>query len=389
MIIPRVLGLLALATVLVSVTPAPSCADSWMLPTTTTYTSCAGNTRVTVTPRDLDSQLSYFRDKVEHREPAGQKRGKARFASARLERLVDKRWEAVWNHQIANDVAPVSAIVRDDGEYAVTFDDWSHTGYGPNVLVIYGPDGKLVRALALSDLVPADYIKALPHSVSSIQWRGDPRFSADGHKVVVPIAIPSEGLVSDPATVDIAIDLASGIASPSNPTAWEAALETGRKVLAGQIAYEAAAKSAFIAPLLRPKINAEREWHDYLREAVGRSIGDNDTPSTTVLRLPGANDYAVSETWVHDALTESYADKVAIASLSEPNLITVLQKVASKLPDRSLSKITAFIALSDDYWPGAVAAMRHTGAKLVQLNPEQPIPQRPRRIARRYGSARE
>ncbi|MFZ8310653.1 hypothetical protein ACO1LC_14475, partial [Staphylococcus aureus] len=76
-----------------------------------------------------------------------------------------------------------------------------------------------------------------------------------------------------------------------------------------------AAKAAFLAPLLRPKINAEREWHDYLREAVARLIGDDDTPSTTVLRLPGASDYAVSETWVNDALTESYADKVAIASL--------------------------------------------------------------------------
>ena len=382
----RALGLLALGAILISVAPSPSCADSWMLPTTTTYTSCAGHARITVSPRDLKSQLGYFDDKVKNVDPAGQKKGGSPVASARLERLVDRRWQVIWEHQIANDVAPVSALVRDDGEYAVTFDDWHGTGYGPNVVVIYGARGKTVRALALSDVVPADYIKALPHSVSSIHWRGDPRFSPDGQKLIIPVVIPSEDFTSDPATIDIVVDLVDGSVSPNHPGAWNAAEATGRKVLAAQVAYEAATKAAFLAPLLGPKANAEREWHDYLREAVGRMIGDDETPSTTVLRLPGADNYAVSETWVHDALTESYADKVALASLSEPNLVAVLKRVMSKLPDRSLSKVTAFIAVSDQNWPAVVATMRRSGANIVQLDPAKAIPQRPERIARRYGN---
>lgn len=381
----RALGLLALGAILVSIAPSPSCADSWMLPTTTTYTSCAGHARITVSPRDLKSQLGYFNDKVKNVDPAGQKKGGSPVATARLERLVDKRWQVIWEHQIANDVAPVSALVRDDGEYAITFDDWHGTGYGPHAVVIYGAGGKAVRALALSDIVPADYIKALPHSVSSIRWRGEPRFSSDGEKVILPVVIPSEDFASDPATIDIAVDLADGSVSPVNAGAWDAAQATGRKVLAAQLAYEASAKAAFLAPLLGPKTNAEREWHDYLREAVGRLIGDDETPSTTVLRLPGADDYAVSETWVHDALTESYADKVALASLSEANFVAVLKKVMSKLPDRSLSKVTAFIAVSDQNWPEVVATMGRSGAKIVQLDPAKAIPQRPERIARRYG----
>jgi hypothetical protein len=293
----------------------------------------------------------------------------------------------VWDHKIANDVAPVAALVRDDGAYAVTFDNWHGTGYGPNVVVVYGAGGRLIRALALSDIVPVDYIKALPHSVSSLHWRGAPRFSPDGRQVVIPVVIPSGEIVSDPATIDISVDLSDGSVSPRDPAAWNVALATGRKVLSAKIANEAAEKAAFIAPLLGPKINAELEWHGYLREAVGRLLGDDETTSTTVLRLPSADDDAVSETWVHDALTESYADKVALASLSETNLLMVLGKVASKLPDRSLSKITVFIALSDRNWPAAVAVMRPTGAKLVQLDPTKPIPQRARRIARRSGSA--
>ncbi|KQS03114.1 hypothetical protein ASG11_01565 [Sphingomonas sp. Leaf357] len=277
------------------------------------------------------------------------------------------------------------ALVRDDGEYAVTFDDWHGTGYGPNAAVIYGAGGKLVRALALSDVVPSDYIKALPHSVSSIHWRSVPRFSSDGQKVIVPVVIPGKNFVSNTATIDLAVDLVDGRVSPVNPGAWDAAQATARKVLAAQVAYEASAKAAFLAPLLGPKANAEREWHGYLREAVGRLIGDDETPSTTVLRLPGADDYAVSETWVHDALTESYADKVALASLSEPNLVAVLKKVISKLPGRSLSKVTAFIAVSDQNWPEVAAVMQRSGAKIVQLDPLTAIPQRPERIARRYG----
>lgn len=381
----RALGLLALCAILVSVAPSPSCADSWSLPTTTTYTSCAGHARITVSPRDLNSQLGYFDDKMKNVEPPGQNKGGSLVASARLERLVDRRWQVVWEHRIANDVAPVLALVRDDGEYAVTFDDWHGTGYGPNAVVIYGAGGKLVRALALSDVVPADYIKALPHSVSSIRWRRDPRFSSDGQKVIIPVVIPAEDFVSDPATIDIAVDLVDGKVSPISANAWDAAQTTGRKALAAQVALEASAKAAFLAPLLGPKANAEREWHDYLREAVGRLIGDDETPSTTVLRLPGAHDYAVSKTWVRDALTESYADKVALASLSEPNLVAVLKKVTSTLPDRSLSKVTVFIAVSDQNWPKIVATMRRSGAKIVQLDPAKAIAQRPERIARRYG----
>lgn len=384
--IVRAFSLLALAVIVLSVTPAPSCADSWMLPTTTTYTSCSGHARVTVVPRDLDSQSRYFEDKVGKVDPAGQKKGAASVAQARLERLVDRRWQVVWERQIANDVAPVSAIVRDDAEYAVTFDDWHGLGYGPNAVVIYGKGGKLVRAFSLSDVVPNDYIEALPHSVSSIQWRGDPRFSNDGRQVVIPVVIPSEGSLADRVTIDLAIDLADGKVTPIDPAAWEAALTKGRNVRAAQIAWEASAKTAFIAPLVGPKVNAEREWHDYLREAVGRLIGDNDTPSTTVLRNPGAKDYAVSETWVHDALTESYAGKVALGTLSEPNLVSVLQKISAKLPSRSLSKVTVFIALSDRYWPDVASAMQASGAKLIQLDPAKPIPQRPERIVHRYGS---
>ncbi len=384
--IVHALAVLAFGVATISVAPRPARADTWMLPEKTSYASRDGQARVTVTPRALENQLAYFEDKARKSKSAGQKRGGAAAASALVERLIDGRWQSLWERKIANEVAPVSAIVRDDGQYVVTFDDWHMMGYGPNVVAIYGAGGTLVRALALSDLVPDDYLRAMPRSVSSVHWRGEPRFSSDGGRVIIPVSIPSSDFTPDHAMVELAVDLANGAVSPVDAQAWEAALATGRTVLAGQVAAEAAQKAALLAPLTRPAVNGEREWHDYLREAVGRLLGDEDgdTPSTTVLRAPDAADYAVSKDWVGEALTESYADNVAIASISEPNLVAVLEGTAATLPRRSLSKVTVFIALSDRYWPGAVAAMQGTGAKLVQLNPDTPIPQRRERIARRY-----
>lgn len=381
----RAIVLLPVAVLATSFPPTPSCADSWALPTIDIYTSPGGRARMVVTPRDLESQLAYFDDKVGGQTPAGQDRIGRTGATARMETLSGKRWEVVWEQAIANDVAPVTAIVRDDGRYAVTFDDWHAVGTGPHAVVIYGPAGERVRALALSDILPSDYIKALPHSVSSIRWRGDPRFSGDGRQVLVPIAIPAEDSASNPSEVEFAIDLADGTSSPTDRDDWTAALATGRCVLARQVTVEAATRAAFLAPLLGPNSNTQREWHEYLREAVGRSTGDDNSASTTVLRDPSASDYAVSEQWVRDALTDSYADEVALASLSETNLVSVLAEVGASTPRGSLSNVTAFIAISDTNWPRTVAALKGTGAKLVQLDPAEPILQRSDRITRRYG----
>lgn len=382
----RPLIVLIAAAMTLSIAPVPACADSWMLPTTTSYVSCGGHVRMTVVPRDLENQLRYFKDKVEKVEPAGQKAGGVRAPTARLERRAGKGWETVWEREIVNEVAPVTAIVRDDGAYAVTFDNWHSVGYGPDVVVIYAAGGKLVRALALSDILPDDYVAALPHSVSSIGWRGEPRFSSDGERVLIPVGIPGKDEGNGRATIEFAVALADGAVAPVDAAAWASALAAGKVVRAEQLAAETARKVAFIAPLLGPKDNTQGEWHDYLREGVARLIGDEETSSTTVLRLPDAKDYAVSEKWVRERLTDPHADHVALASLSEPNLVAVLGKIGTKLPDGSLSKATVFVAVSDSYWPHVMTAMRGSGAKLVQLDPATPIPQRPERIARRYGT---
>lgn len=167
-------------------------ADSWAMPEPETTASANGEFRFTVTPAPIGSQLEYFREEVK-----AENNGKPVERPAPLglfeRRDAKGQWEPVWASPLANPVAPVTVLVADDGRHVVTFDNWHSVGHGTHVIVIYGPDGGPVRSLALTDLVPEDYMMALPRSVSSIYWSKDEGFSADGASVVISVIVPHGG----------------------------------------------------------------------------------------------------------------------------------------------------------------------------------------------------
>jgi len=137
-----------------------------------------------------------------------------------------------------------------------------------------------------------------------------------------------------------------------------------------------------------PAKNEQGEWHAYLLEAVERVTHGAAFPATKVLRDPKAADYAITETWLREAVTKTYADHVALASLSSSNLVPVLRKLAASLRRGSLSKVTLYVAARADVWPDVRQAMAPTGVRLVQLNTDRPIPQAASRIAQRYGPSK-
>lgn len=374
-------GLAAVALWL-SATATPSCADSWALPETTIYRSTDGRARIVVTPRDLENQLAYFEDSVREQAQPGQREPGRSVARARVERWRAGRWHRVWDRAIPNGVAPVEAIVRGDARYAATFDDWHGMGYGPNVIVLYGPDGKIVRRMTLSDILPAFYVESMSHSVSSIDWRDAPRFSGDGTHILLPIAIPREDNGARSETVDMAVAVADGAVSFPDPARWRAARNEGCRVYRANRAGEAALRAEFIAPLRRPSANDELGWHNYLHEAIARRFGDGPSQWTTVLRFPGAADYAVSEQWVRERLSDPSMGDAAIATLSEPNLVAVLRRIVPTVAPGTQKGRTLYIAVSARYWAQVKAALRPLGATLVQFDPDIPIAQRPERLAR-------
>jgi TonB family protein len=159
-------------TLLVIGAQASALADSWRLPTKTKYYSSNKNYYLEVTPKKLESQLQYFKDKVEGIENAGalkemkNNRAKGVFYARRAGGEYSKKWE----FPLVNEVSPVSVLISDKGNYVVTFDNWHGIGYGDSVVVIYHSNGDLIRKFGLEDLLTEGDIEVLPHSISSIHW---------------------------------------------------------------------------------------------------------------------------------------------------------------------------------------------------------------------------
>lgn len=375
-----------LAALVVLLCAVPASADSWTLPTQQIYLSADKRTRLIVTPRDLSGPLDYFEDKVDGTKPAGQRTGGNDKARGRLEQKdAAGAWVTLWAKPLVNDVSPVSALVANSGSYVVTFDNWHRMGHGDDAVVIYDASGTVVRALSLTDFLPKDYVSALSHSVSSIGWGGQHALDQRNGLLNLKVTVPEKDLPDEKqGTVNIFIDLATG--APKAPTgdAWDAALKAAARRNVAAAAYEIARVQFLTEPLINPKINDEGEWHHYLREGFARVTADwlEDSTSTTVLRSPSAKDYAVSRKWIKEALLESYADNVSIATLDPANLVVVLKRTLNPMAAGRLKHLTVYIAVNDEHWPQIQAVFAKSGAKLVQLNPEKPIAQNSERLAK-------
>jgi TonB family protein len=161
-------------------------ADSWSMPREVQYHSANGEWRVVIVPARVESQLAYFQAKVAEEE-SGQpvvRQSYARAVVFRKGRV--STWERVAEWRLLNEVAPVSAMIANDGT-VVTFDNWHMTGYGEDVVVIYRPDGTLVRQYGLTDLMEPLDVEMLNHSVSSIWWSKTHRIDERQHVLVVQV----------------------------------------------------------------------------------------------------------------------------------------------------------------------------------------------------------
>jgi len=384
----RLLGLAAAAALLL-LAAIPALADSWSLPRRETYWSADRQVRLTVTPRGISSPLRYFEDQAARRPSPGQQPGAAASARGLLERRTNGRWERVWERPLLNEVAPVTALVAPGGRYAVTFDNWHSAGYGDTVVVIYDSAGEPVRALGLTDFLPADYVEALPHTVSSIWWGGDHRFSADGDRLVLSVVIPSgESGLSGAGRVELQIDLATG--QPIAPTgrAWTDALAAAVRVAGANREAEVAARAAFVAPVVAPTAWSELAWFQYLQEAFFRLDPDwrEDYPAAQVLRPRDASDFAESEAHLREAFGEDrLGDVLMVGGPSQDDLVEVLVDALRRLRPGALAGMRIYIVVDDAHRAPVAAALAPTGATFIQLDPARPIPQRPERIRLRDG----
>jgi TonB family protein len=139
-------------------------------------------------PRQVESRLAYFTDKVNNVEKARDVNSStanvARAELYRRSRLGTWRLVSCWN--LVNEVSPVTALVANNGT-VVTFDNWHSMGYGADVVAIYHSDGTLVRKFGLEEFVAPDDIVQLDRSVSSIWWSGKHRIEEAPRELVLQV----------------------------------------------------------------------------------------------------------------------------------------------------------------------------------------------------------
>lgn len=370
-------------------------ADSWYPPQVETYSSADKRFRFTVTPRDIAGPLPYFEGKQRGDDKPGQTRGSKRTTPRGLfERSISNgRWSALWARDLVNDVAPVSALVSDSGDYAVTFDNWHSMGFGDDAIVIYGPRASLVRALGLDDILPGYYVEALPRSVSSLQWSGKHTIDQPAGMLMLKIVVPTDRQNSaDTETyIDVGIELATGTVRPPVDGSWERALDNAARTRKAQLAAEAADDARFRAPLVGPTTTAEVDWHHYLEEAFFRLDPDWDGgyPTVRILRDPRAADYAPSETWLRKALTDEHVPDERVIMIASPvspdNLMKVLTEITRTLKPNALKGTRLYAAVPASHRTRIAATLAPSAAMFIHIDPSVPIPQRPERLDRRFG----
>ncbi len=165
-----------LLTALVVFLDSPARADSWLPPKTKVEFSKNGFYRLTMTP--------WFVLKERGGKDSSGKLVDSRALGKLEKKDADNTFRTVWEQPLTNEQSPVRLLVSNEG-VVVTLDNWHSVGYGSNVVVIYAPDGKLVRSMGLDDFLSAEEIRGLDHSISSIWWGTDHQFDRPQYALIL------------------------------------------------------------------------------------------------------------------------------------------------------------------------------------------------------------
>jgi len=65
---------------------------------------------------------------------------------------------------------PQEVLISESGQYVVTFDRWKDMGRSRDVVVLFGPEGRVRWRLALKDFLSEEEISRLEVGESGIQW---------------------------------------------------------------------------------------------------------------------------------------------------------------------------------------------------------------------------
>lgn len=373
----KVLGRLALALLALSLSTV-AVADSWVPPERTTYFSANRAYRLIVTPHiPADRDLWPFTGRPRGPSAPDKAHGMLQHRDA------NGRWRAQWRGPLRNPVMPVEAMVADSGRYFVTFDDWGGTGHGPNVVVIYHGTGRTIRALSILDLLPEYYVRTLQSSFSSVRWGGRHSFSADGEKLRLALALPGESIFPS-SYFTHSVTLETGEPFARAGAEWDRAMAASVAWRVAEQDRQAAYFAFMTEPLTAPKSSDRAAWDEYLTEAFKRLApdGEMNNPWNMLVRQPGAPPYDGAFSPDPKTIFEqrNLPSAIAIASPEGAALAPALQPLLERRRPGWLRRVRLYIVADDAAWPDLIRLFLPSGATMIQIDPVEPIPQRPERL---------
>jgi len=364
-------------------------ADSWSLPKVTSYESSDLTARFTVIPRPLESQLDYFSDAIEGDSTPGQLAGThQQSALGFLEARQDSgAWAKIWRGPLVNNVAPVSALVTNDASHFVTFDNWHSVGHGDTVIVIYSSDGRVVRSMALTDIVPDYYFNALRRTVSSVSWKCDAKLSETENTLALSLNIPSIGK-REQRCVDVHIDLLNGEILQREPEKWAQALSSAKLKFQDDTKKREIADRKFREDLGHPETNDAGDWNMYLVEAYFR-LGSDGYPAVRILQSKDNKMYEKSAARLSDELldADNSSKVIMMAAANSPDdLLEKLSEIMQAMPNKLLEGKRLFVAGPASMRARFELVMQPSGAEFTYLDNQNPIPQSLDRLASRFAN---
>jgi hypothetical protein len=196
----RIYKALNIVAALAALTAGVAAADSWMAPTEQDYYSANEAYFLHVVPGD----------------------GSTPAWGTLYQAFPARDAQELWSRELVNPYAPYQVLVADSGGYVVTFDEWGGVGYGPNVVVAYGPGGQTLWKFALEDLLTEEELAAVPHTISSRWWRAGKYINEESGVLVLEVDLGTEpygppetapGVIVE-KTVTVSVRLADGEVLP-------------------------------------------------------------------------------------------------------------------------------------------------------------------------------
>lgn len=148
-------------------------ADSWDAPRTVDYYSADSNYFVRVVPTFIPDKYYAWRNaslKKKQRYAPADTMVVHCHATLFHREGTNKQAVVVWHQNLINRVAPMQALVSNDGRYVVTLDNWASLGYGVDVVVVYDELGLMRKRVNLEAVSPFP-LNRYTRSISSLWWR--------------------------------------------------------------------------------------------------------------------------------------------------------------------------------------------------------------------------